>query len=145
MSGSLTILLPELLSVELPSALSGHGTDPEVRRAFLSGLPWRDPARIGSDCRELVVDLLGTAFRLGTVEAFDALMASAVVPHHPLGAVLGEHLRDLAMPDRDAVWSQYLHRAYGRKGPLDRLLDWTEKHPKRVTALDRRSRTRPAG
>lgn len=133
---ALSILLPELRGVELPSALSGHGTDPEVRRALLSGLPWRDPARIGSDCREQVVDLLGTAFHWGTEEAFDALMACAVVPHHPLGAVLDEYLRNLEMPDRDAVWSRYLHRAYGQEGPLDRLLDWTEKHPERVTGLD---------
>ena len=134
---ALSVLLPELRGVELPSALAGHGTDREVRRAFLSGLPWRDPARIGSDCRELVADLLGEAFHPGTVEAFDALMACSVVPHHPLGAMLlDEHLRHLAMPDRDAVWSQYLYRAYGRKGPLDRLLDWSEKHPERVTALD---------
>ncbi|WP_420443906.1 AVAST type 2 anti-phage system protein Avs2 [Candidatus Poriferisodalis sp.] len=134
---ALSILLPELLSVELPSALAGHGTDRGVRRAFLSGLPWRDPARIGSDCRELVVDLLGAAFHPGTGEAFDALMACAVVPHHPLGAaLLDEHLRRVGMPDRDAVWSHYLFRAYGRKGPLDRLLDWTEKHPERVTVLD---------
>jgi len=137
---ALSILLPERLGVELPEALAGHGTDPSVTSAFLGGLPWRDPTRVRSECQELVADLLDGEFHSSTVEVFDALIACAVVPHHPLGALfLDEYLWRLQMPDRDVVWSQYLYRAYGRKGPLDRLLDWTEKHPDRVAALDEES------
>ena len=134
---ALSILFPELLGVELPEALAERGTSPRISRAFLGGLPWRDPTRIGSSCRELTVDLLDAAPHSGTVDVFDALMACAIVPQHPLGAAfLEEHLRRLEMPDRDAVWSQYLYLAYGSEGPLDRLLDWAEKHPERAVALD---------
>ena len=134
---ALSILLPELLGVELPEALANHSTSPRISRAFLGGLPWRDPTRIGSSCQGLIVDLLNAAQHSGTVDVFDALMACATVPRHPLGAeFLDEHLRRLKMPDRDAVWSQYLYLAYNGEGPLDRLLDWAEKHPERAAALD---------
>lgn len=134
---ALSILLPELLGVELPAAFADHSTSPGISRAFLRGLPWRDPSRIGSSCQELILDLLAEAQHSGTVDIFDALMACAIVPHHPLGAgFLEQHLRRLKMPDRDAVWSQYLHLAYSSNGPLDRLLDWTEKHPDRAATLD---------
>lgn len=134
---ALSILLPELRGIELPTALASHETDRGVMSALLSGLPWRDPTRIGRGGQDLIVDLLDGGFRSSTVDVFDALMVCAVVPHHPLGSeFLDEYLRRLKMPDRDAVWSRYLYRAYGNKGPLDRLLDWTEKHPHRVAALD---------
>ena len=134
---ALSILLPELLGVELPEAFADHGTSPSIRRAFLRGLPWRDPSSIGSGCQELIFDLLNEAHHSGTVDLFDALMTCAIVPHHPFGAsFLEEHLRRLDMPDRDAVWSRYLYLAYSSEGPLDRLLDWAEKHPERAAALD---------
>ena len=71
------------------------------------------------------------------MDLFDALMTCAIVPHHPFGvSFLEEYLRRLDMPDRDAVWSRYLYLAYSSEGPLDRLLDWAEKHPERAAALD---------
>lgn len=134
---ALSILLPELLGVELPDAFAGHSTNPSIRRAFLKGLPWRDPSRIGSGCQELIFDLLDEPQHTGTVDLFDALMACAIVPGHPLGAsFLDDYLRRLDMPDRDAVWSRYLYLAYGSEGPLDLLLDWAEKHPDRAAVLD---------
>ena len=133
---ALSVQAPERLGIELPEVLTGLDT-PGIRRAFLRGLPWRDPTKIGPACGELIGDLLATTQPSAAVDIFDALVACAVVPDHPLGAVfLDEHLRGLPMADRDAIWSHYLHLAYGRQGPVDRLLDWAEKHPGRVAALD---------
>ena len=51
------------------------------------------------------------------------------IPGHPFNAErLDLHLQQFAMPDRDAVWSTYLHYTYGEHGPVDRLLDWATSH-----------------
>ena len=133
---ALSVQLPERLGVELPEVLTDNGTGYSIRRALLKGLPWRDPGLIGPACRGLVTEMVASARPPDIVDVFDAIVACAVVPHHPLGATfLDEHLRHLDMADRDASWSQYLYLAYGQGGPLDRLLDWSEKHPERVAEL----------
>ena len=134
---ALGVLLPERLGVELPEVFAMHDAESRIGKAFIAGLPRRDPATIGPECRELVEELLASAHHTGIVEIFDAVVACALVPGHPLGsAFLDEHLRRLEMPDRDAAWSKYLYLAYGGGGPMDRLLDWAEKHPQRLPALD---------
>lgn len=133
---ALSVQVPERLGIELPEVLADDGA-PSVSRAFLRSLPWRDPTKITSACGEMAVALLETEPHWAAEGVFDALVACAVVPHHPLGAgFLDEHLRSLQMADRDAVWSKYLYLAYRKQGPVDRLLDWAEKHPERVAALD---------
>ena len=135
---ALSVLLPERLNIELPEVLAGPDVEPVIRRAFLKGLPWRDTTTIGAGCRELIEDLLIAAQGSGTVDVFDALVTCATVPAHPLGAaLLDEHLRHLNMPDRDAAWSRYLYLAYGERGPVDRLLDWAEKHSRSTASPDR--------
>ena len=135
---ALAVLLPERLGVELPQVVAGVDyAEPRIGQAFLAGLPRRDPATIGPVCRGLVEELLESAHHTETVEAFDAVVACALVPGHPLGsAFLDQHLRRLEMPDRDAAWSKYLYFGYGDGGPMDRLLDWAEKHPQRLPTLD---------
>ena len=135
---ALSVLLPERLNIELSEVIAGDDAEPAITRAFLKGLPWRDPTTIGAGCRELVEDLLVAAQDSGTVDVFDALVTCATVPGHPLGAeFLDEHLRPLKMPDRDAVWSKYLYLTYGEGGPVDRLLDWAEKHLRSPAGPDR--------
>lgn len=135
---ALSILLPEQLGIELPEVLTASSTRSYVMRAFLKGLTWRDPATISRGCQELVEDLLDAAAQhWDIVDIFDALVTCAIVPDHPLGsAFLDKHLRGLGMPDRDAAWSAYLYLAYSRSGPLNRLLDWAEKHSARSTGID---------
>ena len=135
---ALSVLLPERLGIELPEVLADCDWAGYVMRAFLKGLPWRDPTTIGPACRELINDLIADAQQWDTVDVFDALVTCALVPDHPLGSVfLDGHLRRLEMPDRDAVWSRYLYLAYSNAGPVNRLLDWAEKHPGRTAVPDR--------
>lgn len=135
---ALAVLLPERLGIELPEVVAGsHDAETRIGQAFLDGLPRRNPATVGPVCRELVEELLKSARHTGVVGVHDAVVACALVPGHPLGsAFLDQHLRLLEMPDRDAAWSKYLYFAYGHSGPMDRLLDWAEKHPQRLPMLD---------
>lgn len=58
-------------------------------------------------------------------DTLDVLLTVATLPGHPLNvSFLDQWLRKDAMPDRDAWWSVYLHRAYGAQGGVDRLVDW---------------------
>ena len=134
----LAVLLPERFGVELPEVVTGtHYAATRIDQAFLAGLARRNPATIRPVCRELIRELLKSTRHTGIVEVFDAVVACALLPGHPLGsALLDQHLRRLEMPDRDATWSKYLYFAYGHSGPMDRLLDWAEKHPQRLPALD---------
>ena len=134
---ALSVLLPERLGVELPEVLSDCGDGDRINQAFLRGLPWRDPSEIGPSCKRLIEDLLAGAQHADTVEVFDALLTCSMVPGHPLGSgFIDDWLRQLDMPDRDAVWSKYFFLAYGGGGPVDRLLDWAEGRPRQSAALD---------
>ncbi len=135
---ALGVLLPERLEIELPEVLADSGGADYVRSAFLKGLRWRDPTTVGPACRGLIEDLIAGVQYGDIVDIFDALVICAVTPHHPLGsAFLDGHLRRFEMPDRDAVWSRYLHLAYSKAGPVNRLLDWAEKHLGHASRSDR--------
>ena len=126
---ALSVLVPERLGIELPEVLVDSAWADYARRAFVQGLPWRDPTTIGPGCRALIEDLMAGTDHWGIGYIFDALMTCALVPDHPLGSgFLDQYLRGLEMPDRDAVWSRYLHRAYSNYGPVNRLLDWVQNH-----------------
>jgi len=134
---ALSILLPERFGVELPQLLKDPDRRPYVMSAFLKGLMWRDPATIKRDCRGLVEEMLAAAQHSDTVAVFDALLTCAIAPGYSLDSgFLDEQLRRLAMPDRDAIWSKYLYSAYSRGGPLNRLLDWSNKNRRRFKELD---------
>ncbi|WP_419837641.1 AVAST type 2 anti-phage system protein Avs2 [Candidatus Poriferisodalis sp.] len=138
---ALCIHAAEQYAEELPSLLPGGLDSFDVRSAFVRSLAWRDPASVGLQCREIVDGLFADEHsgRLGAV--FDALVSCATVPNHPLGAAyLHGRLRSLGIPDRDEIWSTYLHWAYGEQGPIDRVLDWAEQYKPETAPLDDPSR-----
>ena len=58
-------------------------------------------------------------------DTLDVLLTVATLPEHPLNAdFLDKRLRRDPMPDRDAWWTVYLHRAWGQQEAVDRLVDW---------------------
>ncbi|MCQ3808413.1 MAG: hypothetical protein KTV16_14265 [Acidimicrobiia bacterium] len=124
---ALAILLPERHRVELPDVLREPAHSWYVSRSFLKTLPWRTPESIGVRCHDLVNDAFERFERHESRQLLDALVTCATVPGHPFGAEsLDNRLRQIPMPDRDAVWSTYLHHAYNQDGPVDRVLDWAE-------------------
>ena len=104
---ALSVLVPERFGVELSDVLGDGDAGFHVEGAFLKGLPWREPTTIGSRCHELLDELLAAARHPSTVVGvFDALVACATVPDHPLGAAsLDERLRrlNMAKPGRSLV------------------------------------------
>lgn len=124
---ALAILLPERHHVELPDALRENADSWLINRSFLKTLPWRTPDTIGVRCHELVDHAFDSFEGYELQLLLDALVTCATIPGHPFGAEsLDNRLRQIPMPDRDAVWSTYLHYAYGQDGPVDRVLDWAE-------------------
>ena len=124
---ALAILLPERHRVELPDAFPESTNTSWIIRPFLRTLPWREPDTIGVRCHELVDDAFDSFEGYEFQQLLDTLVTCATIPGHPFGAEsLDNRLRRIPMPDRDAVWSTYLHYAYGQGGPVDRVLDWTE-------------------
>ena len=124
---ALSILLPERHHIELPDALPESTAGWLIDRSFLKTLPWRAPDTIGVRCHELVDDAFDSFEGYEFQQLLDALVTCATIPGHPFGAEsLDNRLRRIPMPDRDAVWSTYLHYAYGQGGPVDRVLDWAE-------------------
>ena len=124
---ALSILLPERHHIELPDALPESTSGWLIDQSFLKTLPWRAPDTIGARCHELVDDAFDSFEGYKFRQLLDALVTCATIPDHPFGAEsLDNRLRRIPMPDRDAVWSTYLHYAYGQGGPVDRVLDWAE-------------------
>ena len=124
---ALAILLPERHHIELPDAFPESTTASWIIRPFLKTLPYRDPDTIGARCHELVDRSFDSFEGYERRQLLDALVTCATIPGHPFGAdSLDNRLRRIPMPDRDAVWSTYLHYAYGQDGPIDRVLDWAE-------------------
>ena len=124
---ALAILLPERHRVELPDAFPESTTASWIIRPLLRTLPWRDPDTIGPRCHELVNGAFHSIEGYELRQLLDDLVTCATIPGHPFGAEsLDNRLRRIPMPDRDAVWSTYLHDAYGQDGPIDRVLDWAE-------------------
>ena len=91
--------------------------------AFLQSIVWRDPDAFSDDTRKVLNELI----KKGAVgDVFGALLTVATIPGHYFNAdALDRTLRRCTMPDRDAWWSVYLHRAWQNEpGPVHRLIDW---------------------
>ena len=122
---ALSIQLPERSEYELLDlVLEQSGASTEIlRRAFLDSLTWRAYDAFSPKTKTVLETL-------GRVETFsdlvlDTLLTVSTLPEHPLNArFLDAQLRPLPMPERDARWSTYLHRAWGQRGSVDRLIDW---------------------
>ena len=94
-----------------------------IGAAFLESVVWRSLDAFSDDTRAVLNELLEE----GKIESdpLDALLTVSTVPGHPFNAdYLDRRLRRDHMPDRDAWWSVYLHRARGGQGSVDRLVDW---------------------
>jgi hypothetical protein len=124
---ALCIQIPEKFGCEFPVFMGALYESRWGRSALLASLIWRSRRGCSDDTVRQFSGLLRQNDGLRRDEAFDTLVAIATIPDHPLNA---EYLHDLLqhwpMPDRDALWSTYLHQAYTyeRGGPVVRLVDW---------------------
>ena len=120
---ALCIQLPERIGRELPAVAPDCMKQWIVGDAFKQSLIWRDYEAFSEETLEILNELHRSEHDF--YDTLDVLLTVAVLPGHPLNArFLDERLRKDAMPDRDAWWSVYLHRAWGTRGAVDRLVDW---------------------
>ena len=121
---ALCIQLPERCGQELMLVVPEMKDHFNGEHAFLQSIVWRDVNAVSADTLTVLGELGARGLDLG--DMYETLLVVATIPDHPFnGKFLDRHLRQYAMPDRDARWSIYLHYAYGQEGALDRLLDWT--------------------
>jgi hypothetical protein len=125
---ALCIQIPERTGQELvilaPEIMDHSG----IGYAFRQSLNWRAPEAISKETIEVLNKLTRNEDDLRA--ALDVLLTMAALPEHALNANFLDHkLRQYQMPDRDAWWSTYLHRAWGSQGAVDMLVDWASSVP----------------
>lgn len=121
---AMCVQVPERTGMELvrlaPSLLDDAW---RIGDAFLHSIVWRDPDAFSDDTRKVLNELI----KNGAVrDVFGTLLTVATIQGHYFNAdALDRTLRRCTMPDRDAWWSVYLHRAWQNEpGPVHGLIDW---------------------
>ena len=91
--------------------------------AFRQSVVWRKPEAFSDTTGQVLNRFIRHDRDMdGTL---NVLLTVATLEHHPLNAeFLDKRLRRDSMPERDAWWSTYLHRAWKTQGAVDRLIDW---------------------
>ncbi len=121
---ALCIQIPERTGKELVRLAPGLLDHPFIGEAFLESIAWRKLDGFSEDTLT-VLDELIQAREISFTDSLDTLLSVSVIPNHPFNAdFLHRRLRQDAMPDRDAWWSTYLHRAWSNETSVDRLVDW---------------------
>ena len=91
--------------------------------AFRQSLIWRHPKAFSKNTRDTLNKLIQTEHDWNNT--LEMLLTVATLPDHPFNAgFLDQRLRKNPMPERDAWWSIYLHKAWQTHGSVDRLVDW---------------------
>ena len=120
---ALSIQVPEHTGREFVRLAPDFADEIEIGEAFLNSIVWRKHDAFSSETFEVLADLMNDDSFVS--ESLDTLVAVSTVPSHPLnGNFLDRTLRELAMPDRDALWSIGLHDAKRTGKSVDRLVDW---------------------
>ena len=120
---ALCIQVPERTGMELlelaPSLAGGW----EIADSFRQSLVWRKLDAFSDATLNVLNRLLTSRHDQG--DTLETLLTVASLPDHPYNAeFLDRQLRRRSMPDRDAWWSIYLHRAWGANGAVDRIVHW---------------------
>lgn len=117
------VQVPERTGMELPQLAPALANQWGLRDAFRQSLIWRRFDAFSKATLQVVNELNQTEHdRANTLEV---MVTVATLPDHPYNAdFLDGNLRRRSMPDRDAGWSIYLHRAWSNRGAVHRMIDW---------------------
>ena len=120
---ALCIQVPERTGMELAELAPSLADRPGFADSFRRSLVWRRLDAFSETT--LVVLNKRLATRHDKDDTLETLLTVASVADHPYNAkFLDRQLRRRSMPDRDAWWSVYVHRAWGVNGAVDRLVHW---------------------
>lgn len=119
-----SVQVPERTGKELIEVVPDIKTYQPVQEAFLDSLLWRKPANIGDAALKYMNDTIVRTEHFHD-RLIDTLLTVAPKPDHPFNAAfLHKNLKRQALAQRDAWWSIFLHRHYGSRSSVDRLIDW---------------------
>ena len=122
---ALCIQVPERTGEELVTLVPKLLSRWDIDEAFRQSVIWRKPKSISKSTLNVLNELIKT--QEDRDATLDMLLTTATLEDHPFNAeFLDKKLRGKSMPDRDAWWSTYLHRAWDRdaSGAVRRIVDW---------------------
>ncbi len=112
---ALCIQVPERTDEELVTLAPKLLSRRNIGELFRQSVVWRNPNAVFESTRKILNKLIKTQEDWNAT--LDVLLTIATLEDHPFNAeFLDKNLRGKSMPDRDAQWSTYLHRALGRIG-----------------------------
>ncbi len=132
---ALIVMVPERKGLELDELIPRLQTHAAYAEAFQEALPWREgrhvtPQAITYVEQRLAQNASNSARFTSSDPLMNRLLLLAAQPNHPMNARwLHARLLSLPMPERDLVWSTYLHRTWERRRwqsgqVIERLVDW---------------------
>ena len=122
---ALCIQVPERTGEELVTLAPKLLDRWDIDEAFRQSVVWRKPDAVSESTRKVLNKLIKT--QEDKEATLDILLTVATLKDHPFNAeFLDKKLRGKSMPDRDARWSTYLHRAWtwNDSGAVRRVVDW---------------------
>ena len=122
---ALCIQVPERTGVELVTLAPKLLSRWDIDEAFRQSVIWRKPESISKSTLNVLNELIKT--QKDWDATLDVLLTITTLEDHPFNAeFLDKKLRGKSMPDRDAWWSTYLHRAWAKddSGAVRRIVDW---------------------
>lgn len=124
---ALAVLLPERHSVELPDLIPDVATNRRLHEAVRDSLLDRTADAFGARAFELLEDHVVGEFG-EQVDGVDAMIALGPRLGHPANARwLHEKLKDMALAERDALWSIAAYTADEYSPSLTRLQAWAHR------------------
>ena len=122
---ALCIQVPERTGEELVTLAPKLLSRWDIDETFCQSLVWRKPDAVFESTHKVLNKLIKT--QEDGKATLDVLLTIATLENHPFNAeFLDKNLRRKSMPDRDAWWSTYLHRAWTKdnSGAVRRIVDW---------------------
>lgn len=96
--------------------------------AFIDSLVWRKRTAFGKDVENTynIINKYVMPYHSKREAFFDTLLTIAPIVDHPFNALfLDKFLKEFSMPERDMIWSSFLHYQYHESRSVDRVLKWT--------------------
>ena len=133
---ALAVQIPEITKTELPDVAPHLAKLLPMREAFVESIIWRDPASF-SAATDRFINREVLAYQSSFEDFWNALIAIGTTPKHPLNADrLHDILSRIELSKRDAWWSTFLHREWGRERAVDRLVSWASTDNNKLSIED---------
>jgi hypothetical protein len=122
---ALSIQVPERIQKELAELSPNCANLKQIIEAFIESLIWRKPSSIVQTTRNYINEYILSNNDDLIYKFYEAVLTIATNINHPLNAdSLHKYLKQFGMPERDSLWSIFLHYYYGKHSAVDRLVEW---------------------